>query len=105
MSRAEATGRLARETAESSIMAFENAIGRGEDNAELPDETEGTPEKTPDETIIETVSTTQAKTKGENEAADTRDQIESRLEFLARMYEARKARSTEEEAEDNDKTG
>jgi hypothetical protein len=91
ISQAEASGKLSRETAEASIRAFEKTIGGGDE----VDEEDEIPMKTLDEVKDETE---EASEKEKATEVNIRDKIESRLEFLAKMYEARKARQEEEGA-------
>ncbi|MFC1941486.1 hypothetical protein ACFLWL_03715, partial [Chloroflexota bacterium] len=83
ISRTEATGKLTKEMAEASIKTFEEAVGQVEAIGKLAGETEETRE---------------SKAKEGKEATDTKGRIESRLEFLARMYDAKKTRQDEEES-------
>ena len=88
---------MSKETAEASLRAFEKTIGRVE--------TKGKPavDKVSIEALDEVVSRAgETDVRKEREAEEAKGKIESRLEFLARMYETKKAKQAEEEAETED---
>ena len=90
--------RAAKEAAEVSIRAFEEAISGAGAVGKVIKEIAEIPAKTSQEVIISKAGKASAKEKGEDEKAQKK--IESRLEFLARTYAANKARRAEKEDEE-----
>jgi hypothetical protein len=90
---------MSKEAAEASIKAFEEAIGNGEETAEKP-----AGKKTKEEPSAKKAGP-EADDEGPDEEvpeADMKGKIESRLDFLAKMYEARKAEQEEEDVSEDD---
>ena len=90
---------MSREAAEASIRAFEEAIGNGE-------ETSGKPaEKKTKEVTSAMKAEPAAEDEGPGEEvpeAEIKGRIDSRLDCLARMYEARKGEKEEEDTSEED---
>ena len=116
ISKAEIAGKLTQESAELSLKAFDSVINGEEPKQEEPvetDQAEVQPEAEEEEEPVEeekpkTDEKTKEKVTGthnpdEVKADDTKQKIESRLEFLARMYDQRKnSMPAEESGEDKE---
>ena len=124
ISRAEATGKVARETAEASLRALEEtirktgagkeseelfkapvdeAIGGWEEAGEALEVTAEEPEEALEEEVVGATGVTDADAEGKREVGEPSGRIEARLESLARMYETKKAKQAEAEDVAEDK--
>ena len=107
ISRAEATDRLSEETAEASMRAFEVAVGQAPAISESNDEPDKVSSEAPDEMVSQTEESRETSVGVEKEESQAKGSIEpgnpeTRLEFLARMYQERKVGQSGEEAEMED---
>jgi len=101
---AEATTKSARRAAKASMRVFEKAIGGAEKvGGEVEKEaTEGEVPEAPLKIFEEALPKAEAGAKEKKKPGDSKRDVQSRLDFLARMYMAGKDESVEEEATDGD---
>jgi len=99
---AEKTSKSAKKAAKASMTVFEKAISGGEKVSKISkEEIEEAVEVVP-EMLEEALSKTETGRETKTGPKQSRREIQSRLDFLARMYAASKTEPAEAEAEESD---